>query len=455
MRVSHAIVAFLLASLLAGASTFAAPLPRYRLDVGRKLVYSMTSQSQPTDGQGPNRGSEATQELIVLHNNPDGSKRVVVRSASKMTSGGAQGNEPEDVEIAYADVFDDGRVLPNPSLGMRVSLDGVLPSLPKDEAELSKGWSRDEPEKMLTIHYSPQKQTTDGAVSFVAVQDGMLNKIYVTTSKTTFHFDDKKGAIVSAESEHSQDYGFHIKGEGTTKLLKDETVPPDQLAPLASDYDALFAAQEQCHDEMRKAEGDPDRTSEAIAAARSIIEKASASTKTDAVKAELTKMLADQDRYAKYAQEDAERMKEVLNKPAPDWDATDIDGKPVKMSDFRGKVVVMDFWYRGCGWCMYAMPQVKQISEDFAGKPVAVLGMNTDSEEKDARFVIDAMGLKYRTIKATGVPEKFGVHGFPTLIVVDQQGIVRGFHVGYSPTLRQDIGRKIQELLDKPSKSPA
>jgi hypothetical protein len=57
------------------------------------------------------------------------------------------------------------------------------------------------------------------------------------------------------------------------------------------------------------------------------------------------------------------------------------------------------------------------------------------------------MGLTYPTIKADGIPDKFGVRGFPTLIIVDQQGIVRDVHVGYSPTLREAVAKKIDKLL--------
>jgi hypothetical protein len=80
---------------------------------------------------------------------------------------------------------------------------------------------------------------------------------------------------------------------------------------------------------------------------------------------------------------------------------------------------------------------------------VAIFGMNTDRNEEDARFVSEKMGLKYPTLKAIGLPEKFGVRGFPTLIVIDQQGKVHDLHVGYTPTLRQDIGRQIKALLEK------
>src|SRR5205814_8026697 len=140
----------------------------------------------------------------------------------------------------------------------------------------------------------------------------------------------------------------------------------------------------------------------------------------------------EHDRYAGYSVDQAKRLAGVLNKPAAEWEAKDLDDHPISAKSLRGKVVVMDFWYRGCGWCMYAMPQVKQLAADFKDKPVAILGMNTDDEVKDAQFVIDAMGLTYPTIKAKGIPEKYQVQGFPTLIIVDKDGVVRDAHVGYS-----------------------
>jgi len=78
---------------------------------------------------------------------------------------------------------------------------------------------------------------------------------------------------------------------------------------------------------------------------------------------------------------------------------------------------------------------------------VAVLGTNTDRNEADAKFVVDAMGLKYATLRAEGIPEKYGVQGFPTLILIDSEGKVRDVHVGYSPTLRADLTREIEGLL--------
>jgi thiol-disulfide isomerase/thioredoxin len=162
-------------------------------------------------------------------------------------------------------------------------------------------------------------------------------------------------------------------------------------------------------------------------------------------------MIQQHDETAKYDLESSKKIAAVLNKPAADWTAKDLAGNEFSQKGLRGKVVVMDFWYRGCGWCMYAMPQVRQLADDYKDKPVVVLGMNTDRDEADAQFVIKEFDLKYPTLKATGIPEQFGVQGFPTMIIIDQQGVVRGFHVGYSPDLRKTVSRKIDELLKSPT----
>ena len=100
------------------------------------------------------------------------------------------------------------------------------------------------------------------------------------------------------------------------------------------------------------------------------------------------------------------------------------------------------------------MPQIKEVADYFANQPVMVLGMNTDRDPADAEFVIEKMGLNYPNLKARGIPEKYGVRGYPTLIVIDQQGIVKGFHVGYSPHLRDDVISSVENLLNpKPNKS--
>src|SRR5262249_51511315 len=99
------------------------------------------------------------------------------------------------------------------------------------------------------------------------------------------------------------------------------------------------------------------------------------------------------------------------------------------------------------GWCIRAMPALEKVSEHYKDQAVVLLGMNTDQDTNDAKFVVEKLGLNYANLKAEGLPEKFKVHGFPTMIVIDREGRIRDFHIGYSSTLEQDLTRKIDHLL--------
>lgn len=105
------------------------------------------------------------------------------------------------------------------------------------------------------------------------------------------------------------------------------------------------------------------------------------------------------------------------------------------------------FWYRGCGWCIRAMPPLKEVAAHFEVKPVVVFEMNADRKEEDATFVVEKMKFNYANLKATGLPEKYKVRGFPTLIMLDQEGLIRDVHVGYSPTLKESVIESVEQLL--------
>src|SRR5439155_3596384 len=114
-------------------------------------------ESKSTEGNGNDMGGTSDWQITVVRENPDGSRRVIVRQAStfSQTFNGQKHAQPERVQIAYADVFPDGRVLPNKSLGMHLEVSDVLPPLPTDEAQAAKGWSKTDERKMETTTYTP------------------------------------------------------------------------------------------------------------------------------------------------------------------------------------------------------------------------------------------------------------------------------------------------------------
>ncbi len=440
----------ILAPLTASLTAFAgdgASLPRYRFQPGQELVIRSTSAFKYGEGQNAGEhGSESDWTVWVLRANPDDSFRLVLREKNvfAQTFQGKKSAQPAQTRIVYADVFADGRVLMNKTIQYRGHPGALFPKLPRDAAQAKEGWESVQDEDKTTF------KPLGGAGGFVfeAVRQSPMDKIYLSSSKSKYTFDTAKGFVTRAESESAQGYGFNGKGTGTTELVSVKVLEPAAIRAFADAADQYFAAV-AAYDDKTDAAGKapPEEAKALLAKAVEGLRAAGTGLNDQELKADLAEKAAQHERMEKYYLDSAERRAKFLGKPAADFETTDLDGKKVKLADFRGQVVVLDFWYRGCGWCVKAMPQMNQLAEDFAGKPVAIFGMNTDRNEADAKFVIEKMALKYPTLKAEGQPEKFGVQGFPTLIVIDPQGRVHDIHVGYSPTLREDVGKQIRDLL--------
>jgi peroxiredoxin len=267
------------------------------------------------------------------------------------------------------------------------------------------------------------------------------------TSRSRDIFDKKRGVIKRVETENTQDYGFHGKGSGTVLLNSLEEQNLDQIKALDGESMRYFEANQKYDNLVTEASKDAGRVKDLLAQAETTLKDARAALSVPVFRDQLDEQLKNHARMASYYTEEAKNRDAVVGHAAADWESKDLEGKAHSLKDYRGKVVILDFWYRGCGWCIRAMPQMKELADDFKGQPVAVLGMNTDRDEKDAKFVVDEMGLNYPVLKAQGVPEKYHVRGFPTLIIIDQEGKVADIHVGYSPTLREEVGKAVKELL--------
>ncbi|HVS70088.1 MAG TPA: TlpA disulfide reductase family protein [Phycisphaerae bacterium] len=149
-----------------------------------------------------------------------------------------------------------------------------------------------------------------------------------------------------------------------------------------------------------------------------------------------------------YAHANPSAPEELVNKSAPDFTLQKVGGGAISLQQLRGKIVVLDFWYRACPWCIRAMPQVNQLAIDFKHQNVVVLGMNVDHNEADAQAVINQFGLHYPSLRASReVVQSFGVQGYPTAILIDQQGTIRAVHVGYTDSLHDDLSATIKSLL--------
>ncbi len=121
------------------------------------------------------------------------------------------------------------------------------------------------------------------------------------------------------------------------------------------------------------------------------------------------------------------------NRVAPDWHLTSLDGKAIKLSDFKGKVVVLNFWATWCPPCRREVPDFVALQKQYADKGLVIIGVSLD--EGGAAVVkpfVKKMGINYpvvmgdqKTIAAYG-----GVQVVPTTFIIDKTGKVAAQHEG-------------------------
>jgi thiol-disulfide isomerase/thioredoxin len=121
----------------------------------------------------------------------------------------------------------------------------------------------------------------------------------------------------------------------------------------------------------------------------------------------------------------------AIGKHAPEIACNDVDGKPLKLSDYRGKVVVLVFWASWCGPCMEQIPHEVALAKRFAGKPFTVLGVNMDRTVAEARAAIGKAGIPWpnwcdgASNKPRPIMTLYHIQAIPMTYVLDGKGTIR------------------------------
>ena len=114
---------------------------------------------------------------------------------------------------------------------------------------------------------------------------------------------------------------------------------------------------------------------------------------------------------------------------APDFELVSLDGRKVKLSDFRGKAVVLNFWATWCAPCKIEMPWFVDLQKQYGSDGLAILGVAMDDSEpqKIAQFASE-MGVNYPVLLGTNkVSEQYGdVEYLPTTFYINRQGKIVG-----------------------------
>ena len=138
---------------------------------------------------------------------------------------------------------------------------------------------------------------------------------------------------------------------------------------------------------------------------------------------------------------------DAKGKQAPDFTLQDLDGKPVKLSDFRGKAVLLNFWATFCGPCKVEMPWLVELQKQYGPQGLEIVGVALDDSGKDTiqKYAKD-MGVNYTILQGQdSVGDAYGAVGLPATFYIDRNGKIVDSALGL--VSRSEIEDDIKKAL--------
>jgi peroxiredoxin len=114
-----------------------------------------------------------------------------------------------------------------------------------------------------------------------------------------------------------------------------------------------------------------------------------------------------------------------LGAPAPDFDARDLNGNPLRLADYRGKVVLLSFWFTGCGPCIAMVPKEQELMEKYRDQPFALIGVCQDVDVEVSQKTAAEHGMTWPSIH-DGTPGRvtnaYNILSWPSFYLIDANG---------------------------------
>ena len=146
---------------------------------------------------------------------------------------------------------------------------------------------------------------------------------------------------------------------------------------------------------------------------------------------------------------------EAAGKPAPDFSLRDVNNAAQTLSQYKGKVVLLNFWATWCGPCQVEMPHLQAMYKELGPKGLVVLGISADSARDASKVkpLVMAKGLTYPVLldpQTTVVAQYNPSKTLPYNVVVDRGGNIVSVHSGYNPGDEVTLKAELEKLLASP-----
>jgi thiol-disulfide isomerase/thioredoxin len=137
--------------------------------------------------------------------------------------------------------------------------------------------------------------------------------------------------------------------------------------------------------------------------------------------------------------------------PAPEIGLSDLSGKPIRLAELLGKVVLVDFWASWCAPCRESLPLLEKLAKNYRDKGFVVVGVNIDKSPELARSFLEKNKLSL-TFPVVNDPKhevagRYGPPTMPSSYLVDRKGRVHGVHAGFRASDASKLEAEIKALL--------
>ena len=139
----------------------------------------------------------------------------------------------------------------------------------------------------------------------------------------------------------------------------------------------------------------------------------------------------------------------LTGQAAPDFALKSSSGENLRLSEYRGDVVMVNFWATWCGPCRQEMPLLDELYSRYERVGFSLLGVNIDDDSRKAMNMVSELGVSFPVLfdARKEVSKLYEVDAMPVTVLIDREGTIRYVHHGYKPGYEDKYLDQIRSLL--------